>query len=445
MLKDQMWYRYFGAIDTELLQCRDEGRDISGIEARARAIEPVAPLTEEEYNRVMAMIDELEALPLPEVPPFVEPDALDEIWACTAGRPEAKPYEKEALTDRIHGAWIGRITGCLLGKPVENRSREYIQKIAAADGNYPITRYLKGQVSNPDNDPFFDDPNFKHNCFIEKVNGLSPSDDDTNYTTLGLTIVENYGRDFTSLDVVESWLRNFPALALCTAEQAGFRNFLNHILPPRSGYVRNPYREWIGAQIRGDFFGYVNPGDPAAAADMAWRDACCTHTRNGIYGEMFISAMIAESAISNDIPHIIRTGLACIPQGSRLKRDIDKIFAWREEGIEFMEAVDRIHTQYPQSSMHNAVHTIPNAMIVVAALLWGESDYAKTLGYSVMAAMDTDCNGATVGSIIGMICGASNIPSHFTDPICDTLCTDIVGNGRVRISDMAARTMKLIR
>ena len=116
-----------------------------------------------------------------------------------------------------------------------------------------------------------------------------------------------------------------------------------------------------------------------------------------------------------------------------------------DEGLAFMEAVDRIHAQYPQNDLHNAVHTIPNAMIVAAALLWGEGDYTRTLGYSVMAAMDTDCNGATVGSIVGMINGARAIPAHFTDPIGDTLCTDIVGNVRVSISGMAERTMKLIR
>ena len=445
MLVHHMWYCYHGAVETELRQCRDEGRDVSALEEKAAAIGVVAPLTEEQYNAVMAMVDELESLPLPEHFAFVEPDTLEEIHACAAPRREAVPYDMETLADRIHGAWIGRVTGCLLGKPVENRSREYIRKIAEADGNYPITRYLRGQVENKNNDPFFDDPNFKHNWFAEKLNGCSPSDDDTNYTTLALTIVEQFGRDFTSMDVVEAWLRNFPALCLCTAEQAAFRNFLNHILPPRSGYVRNPYREWIGAQIRGDLFGYINPGDPCTAADMAWRDACCTHTRNGIYGEMFIAAMIAESAVSSDIRHIVQTGLDCIPQKSRLKRDIDKVLAMYDEGLEFLQAVDRIHEQYPQNALHNAVHTIPNAMIVAASLLWGEGDYTRTLGYSVMAAMDTDCNGATVGSIVGMLTGAANIPAHFTAPICDTLCTDIVGNARVSISGMAERTIKLIR
>jgi ADP-ribosylglycohydrolase len=83
-------------------------------------------------------------------------------------------------------------------------------------------------------------------------------------------------------------------------------------------------------------------------------------------------------------------------------------------------------------------------MIVVAALLWGEGNYEKTIGYSVMAGMDTDCNGATVGSIVGMINGAKNVPTHFTDPISDTLCTGIVGNAKVKISDLVDRTLRLI-
>lgn len=444
MLGEQMWYCYCDAVKTEYRQCCDEGKDMHAFEERVANFKIDRPLTEEEYEKVMTLVDEMQAIPEPEDQKYIEPSDLESIHREQMPRTAPKTYDKEVLKNRIHGAWIGRVTGCLLGKPVENRSREYIRKIAEADGNYPITHYLHGQVNDQSGDPFFENPDLKKKCFIENVHGYSPADDDTNYTTLALSIVEQYGKQFTSLDIVEGWLRNFPALCLCTAEQAAFRNFLLHILPPRSGYVRNPYREWIGAQIRGDFFGYVSPGDPYAAADMAYRDACCTHTKNGIYGEMFVAAMIAEAAVSNDILHIVKTGLMTIPQKSRLKEEIDRVFAYYEEGIPFMEAIDRIHKKYPQCELHNAVHTIPNAMIVVAALLWGENDYTKTLGYSVMAAMDTDCNGATAGSIIGMITGADSIPEHFTEPICDTLCTSIVGNAQVKISDMAERTLALI-
>jgi hypothetical protein len=43
-----------------------------------------------------------------------------------------------------------------------------------------------------------------------------------------------------------------------------------------------------------------------------------------------------------------------------------------------------------------------------------------------------------------MITGAAAIPAHFTDPICDTLRTDIAGNTLVKVSDMAKRTLALI-
>lgn len=443
MLKDQTWYCYYLAVHTELLQCRDEGKFIPP-DLKEKAVifsrKYDVLLEENEYTEVMKLIDDLESLPISEQSNFDEPNNLDEIHKLQKCYCNVVSFDKRIIENKILGAWLGRVSGCLLGKPVENWSHEDIKKIAVAGENWPIRHYLRGIVPNINNDPFFDDSKSKNNCFIENINNFSPADDDTNYTVLYLLLLEKYGRSFTSFDVVESWLSNFCALSLCTAEQAAFRNFLNHILPPHSGFYRNPYREWIGAQIRGDFFGYINPGDPYTAADYAYRDACCTHTKNGIYGEMFVAAMIARAAVSEDMHDIIEAGLSVIPCTSRLYRNIEFIFSLYNRGYSYEDTINEIYKKYPANDLHNTVHTIPNAMVVATALLYGDNDFAKTLGMSVMPGMDTDCNSATCGSIIGMVLGADKIPTEFTAPINDTLCTDIAGNTCVKISDLAKRT-----
>ena len=444
MLIKREWFNCYKALETELLQSKDEGKDVSAFVERVRQLDIELSITEEQYNAVNALLDEIEFISEPVKPEFNEPSELKKIKQLQTCKRTGERCDKSEMFDKIYGAWLGRVTGCLLGKPVENWTLENINKIAEADGNYPIKHYMSGNHHFP-GDKFLIDELLEKRCFIENVQGVAPRDDDTDFTVLALCIIEKYGRDFDSMDIVEGWLANIPLLYVATAEQVAYQNWAAHIMPPRSAYVHNPYREWIGAQIRGDFFGYINPGDPLAAADMAFRDARTTHVKNGIYGEMFVAAMIAESAVSSDLYEIVNAGLECIPYTSRLYRDISKVLAWHKDNLSYECVIDNIHMQYPQSVRHNAVHTIPNAMIVVTALLYGSHDYGDTLCKAVMGAMDTDCNGATVGSIIGMITGGKSIPSQWIEPINDTLKTYIIDYPIVKISDMANRTMEFIR
>ena len=39
----------------------------------------------------------------------------------------------------------------------------------------------------------------------------------------------------------------------------------------------NEFNDWIGAQIRIDMYGWVLPGNPAIAADLARKDARLSH------------------------------------------------------------------------------------------------------------------------------------------------------------------------
>jgi hypothetical protein len=207
---------------------------------------------------------------------------------------------------------------------------------------------------------------------------------------------------------------------------------------------KNSYREWIGAQIRGDYFGYINPGDPKTAADMAWRDASISHVKNGIYGEMFASAMIACAAVTDDIEDIIRGGLAYVPKTSRLYAKITQILEDYHSGVGYYEAVEKLKAEYDPDNSYGWTHTIPNAAIVALALLHGEGDFSKSICRAVEVGYDTDCNGATVGSIIGIRGGYSAIDSVWTAPVRGKLATSIFGVDILDIDKAVERTMKHI-
>ena len=78
---------------------------------------------------------------------------------------------------------------------------------------------------------------------------------------------------------------------------------------------------------------------------------------------------------------------------------------------------------------------------MTAALLYGEKDYARSICMAVQTGFDTDCNGATVGSILGMMLGTAGIPAVWTEPIHDTLDTSIFRVNRVNVGDMVDLTL----
>ncbi|MBO4366374.1 MAG: ADP-ribosylglycohydrolase family protein, partial [Clostridia bacterium] len=204
----------------------------------------------------------------------------------------------------------------------------------------------------------------------------------------------------------------------------------------------NPYREWIGAQIRTDHYGYVNAGFPVAAARAAYQDASFSHTKNGVYGAMFVSAMIAAAFNDADPMRCIRTGLSVVPKQSRLYEAIEQAVdignrAGTPESL-FKELWDAY-------SSYNWVHTINNAAAVVASLIFAKGDYEKAITTAVSIGWDTDCNGATVGSVMGALLGASGLPEKWTGPLNDTLYSAIPDFHPIPISTCAKRSCAVYR
>ena len=434
------WEDYSCDIMTEYRQSVDEGLDISAYESMFKETDKL-PASEFKTKVADAIFDLVSNAKTVEGYKYNEPNGLEEIKALRKAYPLSGKVNPDILADKIHGAWMGRIAGCYLGKFVEGiRSNEFIPFLKKT-GNYPMTRYISSADCTDEALEGIKYPIKKNANYLESRK-LMAYDDDTNYMVLAQIVVEKYSRNFTSDNMMSAWLWYQPKDAYCTAERRAFVNFAQGYFPPESAIYKNPYREWIGAQIRGDYFGYINPGNPELAAEMAWRDARISHVKNGIYGEMFASAMIAASAVCNNAKDIVLAGLAQVPETSRLYEDVMSIVTMYDEGKTWEDVTKFIHEKWDEHTGYGWCHTISNAMICAMALLYGEGDFGKSICLAVQTCFDTDCNGATVGSVVGMIHGFSGIDEVWKAPFDNTLETTIFGMDKVKISECAEKTMK---
>lgn len=417
----------------ELRQRAETGHDVTAIAARFAS-------GDADPNDLLDALDDLDADPRATPWPYREPDTLEEITAELEPDTDATaPPAEGLLREGLHGAWLGRAAGCMLGKPVERGDqwttahiRSYLQLADA----YPLDDYMPALQSMPAGYEF--NPSWPGTT-RGNISG-AVRDDDLDYTILNLVLLEEHGPHLTSDAIGHAWLRQLPCLQTYTAERAAYRNLINGLHPPQTATVRNPYREWIGAAIRGDAFGYIHPGQPRAAALLAYRDARLSHTGNGIYAEMWTAALNAIALTGPEPAHLVAESLRHIPHASRLAEAINHVIALHRQGETWDAAIESIQARYGH---YTWVHAINNACIVTAALLWSDHNWTRAVTLAVQAGWDTDSNGATVGSVMGAAVGAGAIPARFAQPLKDTVRPGLFGLETQRISDLASRTAAL--
>mgnify|MGYP000624967181 FL=1 len=430
-------------LDVERKQAIEEGKPFERVAEEFETVrELVGQDPHKHQDRAGTLLDAVEDLPVRDSYSYHEPADLDAIRESRPDGPRMVRPPTGDVYDHVLVGWLGRCAGCLLGKPVEGWMVERIHGLLKDLGMYPLRQYVPSQMPESVWRKFrLDEVAEHHLAFADEVDHMV-RDDDLDFTIANLDILRG-DVEFDSEDVVSYWLSNFPLYKMFTAERVAYRNFSNFVLPPESATRRNPYREGIGAQIRADIFGYTHLGSPEAAAELAWRDARISHVKNGIYGEMWVAAMLAAAPGLDDREGVIRTGLSEIPAESRLTEAVEDVIGWYHDDVSYDGAVGRIHDRWDENSMYGWLHTISNAQIVAVGLLWGEGDFEQSIGRAVQVGFDTDCNGATVGSIIGMMHGADSLPSKWVDPLNDTVETSLVDYPLENISELSRKTVEL--
>lgn len=343
------------------------------------------------------------------------------------------------MKNRVRAAWEGRISGCLLGKPVEILSMQ--------EGRASLEKYLKKADSFPLRDYVYhvEHPLIRGasiNCCKGKI-VQAEQDDDITYTVLALMMLEEHGINIDTDDVARTWINKLPGGATFTAEREAYISLLKNMnFSYQFGGERkfelealsdNEFNDWIGAQIRIDMYGWVLPGNPTKAAELARSDAMLSHRGCAVECSAFIAALAAVIPNSETRISAVKAAMKYIDNNSDAYKAI-------EVGISNVgKSPDKIIKKYEAMS---PVHSLNNLAIVVWSFLSFQDSFDEAVGEAVSAGWDTDCNGATVGGLYGLAEGS--IPEKWTDPWKGKITTAISGLGELNLDDLIYRTEKLI-
>ena len=308
-------------------------------------------------------------------------DVLTEVDFGAAGNysPEAADYES-----RVCAGWMAQIAGASVGTQMEGYCTP---KIIEAYGD--ITGYLR-------------EP--------ETYN------DDLTYEIAFLEVFGENGYDVTSEDIALGWAALIPNGY--SAEEIALDNIRRGIMPPESGTQGNFFCEWIGAQMRTAVHGLVAPGNPALAAELAWRDSVVSHANNGALGGVFNAVLTSLAFVEADVRVLLEKAVAMIPAKSEYYHIVSAALAEckkRENWLDTWAVLEEENKRY------HWIHAYPNATAEVVALYYGNGDFDKTLNIVCQAGRDTDCNAGMIMTVLGVM--AKTVAEKWSEPLHGTIKT----------------------
>ncbi len=304
----------------------------------------------------------------------------------------------ELCRDKVKGCWLGKNCGGTLGGPLE-----------------------EGYGREEPFDVWW---------YPELKEGGAPNDD-LEMQLIWLKALEEVGPGLCAADLAQYWLDcvgyNWDEYGLSkTNLRLGLR-------PPASGAYNNWFVDCMGCPIRSEIWACIAPGAPRVAVRYAYQDAICDHAGGeSVYGEFFNTAIESAAFVESDPQRLLDIGRSYVPGGSRTAEAIDAARAAFAEGLTWQQARARVLEATPH---YVAQYSPINMGFQVIGLLWGE-DFGDALCKTVNCGYDTDCTGATLGSILGIIHGASALPVKWTKPLGEQITTSESFDGIINVSDV---------
>lgn len=300
-------------------------------------------------------------------------------------------FTPEFLRERIYACWIGKNIGGTLGAPYEGK---------------PQILDVTGFTSKP---------------------GEPLPNDDLDLQLVWLRAVNDYGPDAINSKILgEYWLSwinpNWNEYGVCKA------NMRDGILPPMSGEIDNEqWKHSNGAWIRTEVWACLYPAMVENAIRLAFEDASVDHGYGeGTYAAIFVAAMESAAFVINDIRSLLNIGLSKIPEDCHVARSVRVAIDAYDKGIDWKDARNLIVKDNEDLGWFQAPG---NVAFVVLGLLYGEGDFKKSMLYAINCGDDTDCTGATIGALMGIMGGMAVIPEDWRAYIGDGIKSICLTNG----------------
>lgn len=307
--------------------------------------------------------------------------------------------------DRVYAGWLGKCIGVRLGVPVEGWSyAEIAAHLGEIGGLLPLP---DGKVFMPDDDTAF--PMVLIRALEEYGPELTPAQ-------IGDTVLNYLGDQRGTL-----WWGGYGV----STEHTAYLNLRHGIAAPRSGSITQNGRqlaEQIGGQIFSDIWGLIAPNNPQRAAEYAARASSVTHDGAGIDGARFVAGLVSQAFVTADPVALVETGLSLIPPDGDYAGVVRSVLQFFREGADDWRACYRhIADHWGYERFGGMVPIVPNAGVVVMALLYSGGNFGEAIRIATMAGWDTDCNAGNVGAIMGVAVGLAGIDKAWRAPLNDQL------------------------
>ncbi len=318
-------------------------------------------------------------------------------------------FDRKVLEDKVYGGWIGQISGASMGTAIEGYMHENLVKVFGDR----LGKFIK----EPDT----------HN-------------DDITYEIAFLLALEENGRSVSSDAVAMKWISYIPFG--WSAEYIAMENIKRGVFPPLSGSFFNPFREWIGAQMRCMVEGFVAPADPYEAARVAYLDAIISHSSNGVYGGIH-SAVLTSLAFALDDPReIVLESLKYIPRKTEFRCVVEDVVKWCKNSNSWLDVYEQVRERFLR---YNWIHLYPNTASVITSLWFGDGDFDRTMEIVASFGYDVDCNAGEVGSVLGAMLGLGGIDIGWYEHFGDILNTYMDGMESISIYEfLVKKTLRCI-